>query len=166
MSYRSSMESPRPLLYLAAPLFTESERLFNTTVKQTVQCAFDVYLPQEDGGLMVDMIRDGMTPCDAAQIVFAGDVRAIDRCDVLLIVLDGRTVDEGASFELGYAYSKHKTCYALQTDPRRLLQTGNNPMIDGACTKVFTSLEELTVWAVSLAGMESPQTIAPVSAYP
>jgi nucleoside 2-deoxyribosyltransferase len=66
---------------------------------------------------------------------------------VLLIVLDGRTVNEGASFELGVAYALEKTCLGLQTDPRRLLPIGNNPMIDAALSQVFASIHELICWA-------------------
>jgi nucleoside 2-deoxyribosyltransferase len=66
--------------------------------------------------------------------VFEGDLEAIRNSDVLLMILDGRAPDEGACFELGYAYSLNKVCVGLQTDVRRLLTIGNNPMIVGALT--------------------------------
>jgi hypothetical protein len=47
---------------------------------------------------------------------------------------------------LGYAFSKGKKCVALQTDPKRLLTIGNNPMIAQAITEVFNSIQELRNW--------------------
>ena len=79
---------------------------------------------------MAEMISEGTHPADAAEKVFRTDIDALNKCDVLLILLDGRTVDEGAAFEFGYAFALGKTCVGLQTDVRRLLTTGNNPMID------------------------------------
>ena|SRR5437867_4491074 len=134
-------------LYLAAPLFNAIEREFNELLTIRLAQFFDVFLPQRDGGLMTNMIQEGVQPSDAARSVFLRDIDALNNSDILLIVLDGRTVDEGAAFELGYAYALQKACYALQTDTRRLLPTGNNPMIDEACEKIFSTIEELIEWA-------------------
>ncbi len=80
------------------------------------------------------------------------DIAALKKCDFVLIVLDGRSVDEGAAFELGYAYALGKVCYGLQTDPRRLLKIGiNNPMIDCALQQVFSSVDDLVAWAKTFA---------------
>ncbi len=143
-----------PRLYLAGPLFSEAEIDFNHRLKKLLLPFFDVYLPQEDGGLMVDMIAQGTKPIVAAAEVFATDVAAIEGCDVLLIVLDGRSIDEGAAFELGFAFAQGKPCYGLKTDPRQLLVTGNNPMIDCALRMVFSNVDALLAWARSL-GLEA-----------
>lgn len=132
---------------MAAPLFSEAELSFNTQVKEILDPYFDVYLPQEDGGLMVDMIKQGISPDSAARRVFESDIKAIQQCDVLLIVLDGRSVDEGAAFELGYASALGKTCIGLQTDVRKLLPYGNNPMLSSALSFTLKSIDELSIWA-------------------
>lgn len=75
--------------------------------------------------------------------IFRSDIEAIRTCDALVIVLDGRSVDEGAAFELGYACAIGKSCFGLQTDPRRLLPVGNNPMIVGALDAILPSTQEL-----------------------
>ncbi len=139
--------SSRPKLYYAAPLFSEAERAFNEHVASKLNAFFDVYLPQEDGGLLIDMVSKGMDPQRAARAVFNMDIIALQKCDILLIVLDGRTVDEGAAFELGYAHALGIFCCGLQTDPRRLLKIGNNPMIDCALQDVFTTVYDLLIWA-------------------
>ena len=134
-------------LYFAAPLFSDMERQFNKELAAKLEQFFNVFLPQEDGGLMADMIREGVKPDTAATRVFQVDIGALNSCDAFLIVLDGRTVDEGAAFELGYAFAMGKPCYGLQTDVRRLLSTGNNPMIDRALCEVFQDTAGLMLWA-------------------
>ncbi len=136
-------------LYLAGPLFSVAERTFNHNLKKLLTSYFDVYLPQEDGGLIIHMIKAGLPPKLASQKVFDIDIRATNECDVFLIILDGRAVDEGAAFELGFAHAKGKPCYGLKTDFRQLLAFGNNPMIDGPIKKIFENIEELLDWAKS-----------------
>lgn len=133
-------------LYLAGPLFSAAEKSFNKYLKKVLSPYYDVYLPQEDGKLLVDLLKNGVEPRFAKKQIFNYDLEAIQRCDVLLIILDGRTIDEGASFELGCAYILGKECIALQTDPRRLLSSGNNPMIDCSIKKTFETVEQLLFW--------------------
>jgi nucleoside 2-deoxyribosyltransferase len=144
-----SDEMAKLRLYIASPLFNDAERILNREIAKQLDPFFKVYLPQEDGGLMTDMIDQGMTPASAARLVFEEDLRAIDRCDLLLIVLDGRVIDEGAVFELGYASAKNKPCYGFKSDSRQLLPSGNNPMIAGALLQIFTDLDQLARWACS-----------------
>jgi len=116
-------------IYLAAPLFSEAEKTFNKQLKQKLLIDFDVYLPQEDGMLIVDLVKEGISFFHASRMIFNTDISAINDSDILLIVLDGRAVDEGAAVELGFAYSKGKRCIGYSTDPRCLLPDGQNPMI-------------------------------------
>ena len=136
-------------IYLAGPLFSLAERTFNHNLKKLLTPYFDVYLPQEDGGLLVNMVKAGLPKKLASKKVFDIDIRAMHECDLLLIILDGRSIDEGAAFELGYAYAKGQRCYGLKTDPRQLLAIGNNPMIDGPLETVFENIEEVLEWAKS-----------------
>lgn len=146
MPHEYSKDSQRKKIYVASPLFNSAEQEFNQKIKRTLSKHFDVFLPQEDGGLIVDLIKDGLSPEVAAHEVFKIDTGAIDSCDLLLIILDGRTIDEGAAFELGYAHAKGKLCFGLQTDIRRLLSFGNNPMIECSCEIIFDSLELMIGW--------------------
>lgn len=136
-------------IYVASPLFSQSELNFNNKIKSILANRFHVYLPQEDGELLNDTVTFGGDVSAAVKRIFLSDVAAIKRCDMLLIVLDGRAVDEGAAFELGVAFSLGKVCFGLQTDPRRLLPIGNNPMISCPLQYVFSSLQELQDWTLS-----------------
>jgi nucleoside 2-deoxyribosyltransferase len=130
-------------IYLAAPLFNDMERSFNERLTALLEPFAQVFLPQRDGKLMRDMIRRGM-PIDAArQLVFEADVNALKRCNHVVAVLDGRTVDEGVAFEIGYARALGKICIGLKTDDRALLPSGDNPMILAACHELFGNTIEL-----------------------
>jgi nucleoside 2-deoxyribosyltransferase len=130
-------------VYLAAPLFSQAEREFNKCLAKRLEPRFEVFLPQRDGGLLVELIANGVDPRLARKRVCNADIAAIEKCWAFLIVLDGRCVDEGAALELGLAFAMHKVCIGLQTDPRRLLPIGNNPMIDAALLVTCASVEEL-----------------------
>ncbi len=136
-----------PSLYVAAPFFSEAESRYNVAIKGVLEPSFRVFLPQESGCLMSEMVRSGIEVKDAAKRVFQTDIKAIQECDVLLIVLNGRAIDEGAAFELGFASAIEKPCFALQTDTRFAHAWGNNPMIDASVRRIFTSLSELEEWA-------------------
>jgi nucleoside 2-deoxyribosyltransferase len=132
----------KPKLYIAGPLFSEAERDFNTRLRKSLSADFETFLPQEDGGLVSNLVKEGMGGDEALAHVFKLDIQALDWCDAILVVLDGRAIDEGAAFELGYAYANKKLCFGLQTDSRRLLPAGNNPMISEACELIFESTEQ------------------------
>lgn len=133
-------------VYLAAPLFSEMERTRNKTLRDRISEVANVYLPQEDGSLIFELVSGG-TPVDVAkQKVFSNDIEAIRNCDVLVIVMDGRSIDEGASFELGFAYALGKTCIGLKTDARTLFSFGDNPMIESALVERFSTEDSLFGW--------------------
>jgi nucleoside 2-deoxyribosyltransferase len=88
------------------------------------------------------------------RIVFDRDVAAIQGCDALVINLDGRSIDEGAAFELGLAHALGKLCVGYRTDVRVLLPWGINPMISAPLSDTFASIEGLVEWAKALSSVE------------
>lgn len=140
------MISNRPNVYLAGPLFSANERQWNISLRNTLTEFCDVYLPQEDGALLVELVADGMPVQEAKNAIFARDLQAIERCDILLLVMDGRVIDEGACFELGYAYSRGKLCIGLKTDVRSLLPIGDNPMVECALRETFRDIYGASEW--------------------
>lgn len=157
-----SISKRRPRLYIAAPLFSRAELSFNGCIKNMLSPYFDIYLPQEDGDLLTDCVKHGDLLEQASKKIFLSDIKALENCNILLIILDGRSIDEGAAFELGYAFALGKECIGLQTDTRRLLPLGNNPMIANALEIILGSVEELISWAISrhtTNGLEIPDSI-------
>lgn len=132
-------------VYLAAPLFNPMERQFNAQLAQIMTRAFEVFLPQRDGLLVVDLLSKGMDIEQAKRIVFERDVDALHSCDIVMAVLDGRTIDEGVAVELGIAYILGKECWGLKTDFRRLAPFGDNPMVEVIIQRKFQSIEEVEV---------------------
>lgn len=134
-------------IYIAAPLFSDAEREFNRRVGALLAQYFDVFLPQESGHLLREMVSRGKNVEGSMRVIFNRDLEAIRAADYFLMVLDGRAVDEGAAFELGVAFSEGKRCYGLQTDWRQLLPVGQNPMLVGALIEVFQSVGQVMRWA-------------------
>jgi len=135
-------------LYLAAPLFSQSEIEFNRKIKMLLSPYFDIYLPREDAGLVSQIMKKESKDTDKIGLgIFKKDLDAMDSADIVLIILDGRAVDEGAAFELGYMFARKKKCLGLITDTRRPFPTGINPMLKYSCEFIFTSLKELQNWA-------------------
>jgi nucleoside 2-deoxyribosyltransferase len=155
MSDRGRNRGGLPVLYIAAPLFSSAERRFNIDLADRLRETFRVFLPQRDGRLLTELTREGMTPTDAARYVFTADMKAIRDCTVLVAVLDGRSIDEGVAFEIGVAYSLDKKCVGLQTDVRRLLPIGNNPMIDCALGAVLPTVDALVEWLSAYVDQET-----------
>ncbi len=136
----------KPRVYVASPLFSVAEIEFNLKLSRILEARFDVYLPQRDGGLLNERVKAGNNVSEASKEIFETDIAAIEQSDLIIAVLDGRTVDEGVSIELGYAYALRKKCFGLQTDPRRLLPYGNNPMVENVLEEIFTDFLELEQW--------------------
>lgn len=142
-------------IYIAGPLFNDTERAFNTRMRDFLNDhGFETYLPQEDGGLLYDMMRDGAGIETAEKQLFDEDIVAIRKCDVVVCILDGRVPDEGMCVELGFAYGLGKTCVGYTTDSRTLDAYGQSLMIKGCLTAIVHSHEDLATY---LSGINSPQ---------
>ena len=129
--------------YLAAPLFNERELAFNVRLADMLSEHCDVFLPQRDGLLLAQLIADGV-PRDIAETrIFERDRLALSQCEMLVAVLDGAHIDEGVAFEIGFANARGCLCLGLQSDVRRALPTGNNPMIGRALSSIFVNAAEL-----------------------
>lgn len=130
-------------VYLAAPLFNDMERSFNQRLAELLAPLAEVFLPQRDGKLVTELVACGMPETAARQLVYEADINAIRRSDCLVAILDGRTVDEGVAFEIGFARALDKLCIGLKTDDRQLLASGDNPMITAGCHEVVGNILEL-----------------------
>lgn len=136
--------------YFAAPLFTPSERELNESISNSLSHMVDVFLPQRDGNLLTELVSSGYSVKGSQEKIFEDDCSAIENADLLVAVLDGRTVDEGVAFELGYARANDKICIGLKTDDRVMLPTGDNPMIVFGCHHICNSVEGLIAYVRTL----------------
>ena len=138
-------------IYIAAPLFSQAEREFNIQVTKVLrENGFDVFLPQEYSGDTEIPDTEEKRRRFLTQF-FAKDIEAIEASDVLLIVLDGRVPDEGACFELGYAYASGKICVGLKTDSRVSEMGMDNAMIVGSLgDNIAKDIDSLTTMLKSI----------------
>lgn len=128
-------------VYLAAPLFSEAERDFNSKLSDEIKNAgFYVFLPQEDS----NNIKDEK---NRQQIIFNKNVDAIESSDIIVAVIDGTDVDSGTAWEIGCAFARGKTIIGLRTDFRTLGIEGTvNLMVERSvilCTSVAELLNRL-----------------------
>lgn len=137
----------KPRLYLAAPLFTPAERALNLQIDRVLSRYFVVFLPQRDGFLIPGRRLNQRSFARISGKVFTSDIEAIKSSEVLLAVLDGRSIDEGVAFELGVACTLGKMCVGFRSDSRVLLPWGINPMIRCALSRSVSSITELQQWA-------------------
>ena len=130
-------------IYIAAPMFCEAEKCFNEHIDEVI-CSYGhkTYLPQRDGGCFADM-PDFINGKSKAEVIHKWDIDAREWCDVLIFVFDGRVPDEGACFELGYAYAKKKKCIGYKTDVRSLINGYDNLMIWVSLDQILRNEEEL-----------------------
>lgn len=131
-------------LYIAAPLCCESEKSFNLKLNDFVKSTGHItYLPQLDGGVMSDFVKAGMNEEQVRKKLFELDISKMNECNGILLLLDGRTIDEGACFELGYMFSLGKTCFGFKTDSRSFIRGKNNLMLDGALETILYNWDDL-----------------------
>jgi nucleoside 2-deoxyribosyltransferase len=129
--------------YLAAPLFNERERAFNAALAEMLSTHCDIFLPQRDGLLLSELLANGISPDVAETRIFERDRLALSDCELLIAVLDGAHIDEGVAFEIGFAHARGCLCLGLQSDTRRALPSGNNPMIGRALSCIFATTKDL-----------------------
>lgn len=141
------MKKNKPMLYLAGPLFSEAERSFNETLRDVLSEFFDVFLPQE-AGLIGEMMKHGIGPSDSSHRIYEACMKALRKCDAVLIVLDGVMVDDGSAFELGIAHMRRIPRFGYLSDDRKKPEPPSvNPMIFFSLDRIFTDLDSLAEWA-------------------
>ena len=144
-------------IYLAAPLFNEMERARNLKFSNILEAnGFRVYLPQRDGGLFYELINNGYTYQEARKHIFNEDIKAVYDSDVILCLLDGRVPDEGMCIELGIAFAKGKICLGYKTDQRGQDKFGDNIILDGTLSNVFSRKEELIAHLMRIEVVQKP----------
>lgn len=141
-------------IYIAGRLFTEEERVLLEKIdKICKELGFDTFLPHKDAGILA---KDRSN----SKELFTEDATQIDKCSVIIAVLNGLVVDPGTSWEIGYAYSRkipiigylsHITFF----DPAKQL----NPMIINSLKHLTGSLDELKQVLSTFNGLsQTPET--------
>jgi nucleoside 2-deoxyribosyltransferase/predicted secreted protein len=132
-------------VYLAAPLFTEAERVFNASVGRLLRThLFEVHLPQEAGD------DSDMRDKQEQERLFSDNKTALEDSDIIVAVIDGADADSGTAWEMGYAFAQGKPVIALRTDFRRVGHHEQVNLMLEKSAKVVGSTEELLAALPSL----------------
>ena len=125
-------------VFLASPLFNESERQFNSQIAKTLrENGFEVWLAQEAMLMNTESHRDEET-------IYKYDIGALETSDIVLAILDGIDVDSGVAFEMGYAKALNKPVIGLKTDYRTFSRTDEvNLMLEVSVDKICASVDEV-----------------------
>jgi nucleoside 2-deoxyribosyltransferase len=122
------------MIYLAGPVFTLAERLFNEELAGKLErlCpSLHVFLPQRCD-------KDFQDSSDRSRKIFACLMGALDNCDAVVAILDGADTDSGTSFETGYARGRGKRVIGVRTDFRSSKDHGLNLMLSNGCSDLVT----------------------------
>lgn len=125
-------------IYLAAPLFSEAERTYNSRIAALLrENLFEVYLPQDAG--------DDSAARDTAvhHQLFSANVSALERADIVVALIDGADADSGTAWEMGHAHALGKPVIALRTDFRWVGRSERVNLMLEQSSDVVTTPEEL-----------------------
>ena len=125
-------------VFLAAPLFSEAEREFNSKIaKKLREKGFEVWLAQESSFIQHDTHKEKKS-------IYEGDISALNGSDVVVAVLDGAEVDAGVAYEMGYAKALEKPIIGLKTDYRTFSGMEEvNLMLEVSLIKICKSVDEI-----------------------
>jgi len=132
-------------VYLAAPLFSEAERVFNASAARLLSThLFDVHLPQDAGD------DSDMRDIREQERLFNFNKTALEDSDFVVAIIDGADADSGTAWEMGYAFARGKPVIALRTDFRRVGHHEQVNLMLEQSAKVVGSMDEV------LAALQSP----------
>jgi nucleoside 2-deoxyribosyltransferase len=126
---RDAAGAGRLRIYLAAPLFAQTERIANRDLAARLERELPgakVILPQDF------KVSDSYNDRKNYRFLFRSCLESIDTADALVAVLDGPDADSGVGFEVGYAYARRIPVVGVRTDYRAGQDRGVNLMLSQA----------------------------------
>ena len=92
----------RNKVYFASPWFTPEQEEREERLKAKLRSlGFDVHSPKEEA------VCGAISDAETRQKIFQGNIDAIDSCDIVFAITDGK--DMGTIWEAGYAYGYNAT---------------------------------------------------------
>ena len=100
-------------IYLAAPFFNDKERKHMEKVLKVLRnSGYTVFAPYEfvipDGEKLPNDVWGGL--------IFQGDIKELDKADIVVAINHGLRSDTGTAFEIGYAYHSKKDIFIVHFD--------------------------------------------------
>lgn len=134
------------MIYIASSLFSEMERDYIDKIvdivseKLELKLWDDFYLPHRDNKYD-----------DPDSQIYNKNIEYLNNCNIMIAILDGKDIDSGTAFEIGYFESQNKLVLGLLTDKRSYDEDGYlneklNTMIFGSLNygvNVFDNINDL-----------------------
>jgi len=127
-------------IYCAGPLFNVKEKEEMTEIATALENnGFNVFLPHRDGfefAHLLDVFKAmGVSEVKANRLlnkaIFTLDVYEVLDSDGLVLNINGRVPDEGATVEAGIAWNAGKRVVIYKNDARTLINGNDNPLLLG-----------------------------------
>lgn len=127
-------------IYCAGPLFNDKEKEEMTEIATALEeNGFSVFLPHRDGfefAHLLDVLKTiGVSEAKANRLlnkaIFTLDVYEVLDSDGLILNINGRVPDEGATVEAGIAWNAGKRVVIYKNDARTLINGTDNPLLLG-----------------------------------
>ena len=133
-------------IYLAAPLFSDMERDYIDNIVLDISRELhldpleDFYVPHRDNKYNLN-----------SDYIYDENIKNLNDCDIMIAVLDGKDIDSGTAFEVGYFEAQEKPIFGILTDKRSYDENNDlnqklNIMIYGSCSygyDVFNNFDNL-----------------------
>lgn len=103
-------------IYFANALFSQADINYNAQLAAQIRNLspqIELYLPQENND-----INDKQAYADSKMIAQA-DTEKLLASDLVIVILDGNTIDNGVASEIGVAYAQKIPIIGLYTDTRQ-----------------------------------------------
>lgn len=125
-------------VFIAAPLFSEGERVFNSKVAQKLRAVgFKVWVAQESYELQENLPQE-------KKRIYECDISALKKSDVIVAILDGIEVDSGVAYELGFAKDLNKPLIGIKTDHRTFSKIEEvNLMLEVSLIRICKTIPEV-----------------------
>jgi nucleoside 2-deoxyribosyltransferase len=121
-------------IYLAGPLFSQAEREWAGRLKALLEATFR----------QVQVLWPHEFPAGGG--IFEVNLENLEKCQLMIALLDGPQADDGTAWEMGYHYARGRKIVGIRTDFRRAGENESslvNAMIQGSCLCIVNSTDQL-----------------------
>ncbi len=124
-------------IYIAGPLCTKENREFLEKIdKMCKSFGFETFLPHRDAGLYKG-------DEDKIKYISKKDLEEINKCDIMVGILNGICIGAGTAWEMGYAQAINKKVIGLKTDRKIKESIADISVIIAGCVHIVESIEAL-----------------------
>jgi nucleoside 2-deoxyribosyltransferase len=124
-------------IYLSGPIFSQAEIEWAGRVKSLIEMAF---------AARVEVIWPHEIASGPPEKIFQDNLLALDKCPIIIAILDGPQVDDGTAWEIGFHYARGGKVLGIRTDFRNAGESPKsrvNAMVEFSCACIVNSVDQL-----------------------